>query len=332
MKLLIVSNNAPWQSWPGKVQELKNWFSPNLDLEINLIHVQFQNVPFSQYTPDGGMGVDKNWLFHNVSHLGKGYDLLLFVLPKSQWQRADKYRGWRTFDPYGAVDLQLGADEFEPFWKQLLGINGEMFHQVARHEIMHGLAYIKCGPSVPFHLPPQEGQCLDTTHYWWDRDNLRQALEELHPAPVIPNKVVDILHHSATSRDNTNLEALIADQVKRYGRSFYQTIITADGTVHHQHDILNTRLNGVSSRDTLVVGDFTQEKPTEAQLEALYVLFRNRPVFGIGHKDAKKYGATSSECPGTLIEDYKAHRAQVESLAKQISFLMAEIKRIFGLK
>jgi hypothetical protein len=326
-KLLIVSNNCPWQSWPEKVAGLKRWFAPKIELDVVIVHTQFQNVPFSVYdSATGALGVDQNWLFKNVSYLGKGYDLLLFVLPKSQWQRPDKARGWRTFDPYGAVDLQLGADEYEPFWKRFLGLDGEMFHQVARHEIMHGLFYQKCGKDVRFDLPPQEGQCLDTTHYYFDRDQLENALEDLIPAVEKP---IYIIHHTGTSRDKTNLQAIINDHMIRYGRPFYQCFITADGNVHWQHQLTNQR-KGAVSIDYCVVGDFNREKPTEAQLDALSRIVGKNSY--LPHGGAVKYGATASECPGTLLADLEAYRLQLKSLQKQIDVLVEMIKKIFGLK
>jgi hypothetical protein len=55
-----------------------------------------------------------------------------------------------------------------------------------------------------------------------------------------------------------------------------------------------------------VVGDFTKEKPTEAQLKSLDTLLTGREF--MEHKQAVKYGATASECPGTLLKDLDRYR------------------------
>jgi hypothetical protein len=243
-KLLIVANNN-WKSWPDKIEELRKWFAPKVKLTISLVHTNFVHIPFEPYhNVDGMDGVSRPWYLANVAPLATGYDMVLFVVNKDQWNSVGA-RGWRGGIKNGAVALQVGADEFEPFWKRLLGMDGEMFNQVARHEIMHGLFFLKCGPNVQWHLPPEKGQCRDTTHYHWDNGELEKALDDLVPTEVKPEPqnqpVIYIVHHTATGRDTTNLNAILDDHKRRYGRSFYQCFITADGTIHWQHHILNQR-------------------------------------------------------------------------------------------
>lgn len=329
-KLLIVANNAQWKSWPEKIEALKTWFAPRVNLEIGLTHTNHSWIPFEQYGSTGQDGVGRVWYDTFIAPLGQGYDMVLFVVNKSQWNSTHA-RGWRDNTDFGAVGLQLGADEFEPFWRRLLGIDGEMFHQVARHEILHGLFYLKCGEFVRFDLPPTPGRCIDTTHYHWDRGELEKALIDLIPEEpkVEPAKEILIIHHTATPRDRTSLEVVIADQMKRYGRAFYQCFITPDGKIHWQHKLLNTR-TGAKSIDYCLVGDFTTEKPTEAQLDALNVLVGNKKY--IGHGEAVIYGATKSECPGNLLKEFEAYKKQLLALQNSINLLMLQIKRIFGLK
>lgn len=323
-KLLIVANNAVWSSWPDKINQLKEWFAPRVNLDVTLIHTSHESIPFEVYGSSLQLGVSKAWYDAQISPLGKGYDLILFVVNQNQWQ-GFRARGWRADATHGAVELQMGSGEFEPFWKVLLGLDGQMFHQVARHEIMHGLFYLKCGSNVRFDLPPTQGLCIDTTHYHFDRGELELALADLVPE-VSPQKEILIVHHTATPRDTTNLEAILKDHQARYGRSFYQCFITADGTVHWQHKLLNDRI-GAKSVDYCVVGDFTKEKPTEAQLEALNVLVGSRTP--IPHAGALSYGATQSLCPGTLLEDLKKHREVLSKLQASINQLMEMIRQLF---
>lgn len=329
--LLIVFNNCQWPSVPDKVEALRSWFTPQVELEISVSHSSFSYIPFERYGEEGQDGVSKIWYRTFVAPLAKGHDMVLFVVNKDQWA-GKKARGWRGGVKNGAVALQLGADEFEPFWKRLLGLDGEMFHQVARHEILHGLFFLKCGPYVQWDGEPEEGKCVDTTHYHWDRGQLKKALDDLVPGqtkrePAIHKELV-IIHHTATPRDKTNLDAILRDHNLRYGRSFYQCFVTADGKVHWQHQIKNQRTNAVST-DYCVVGDFTREKPTLEQLEALDKLTEGKWV--VGHGQATQYGATASACPGTLLTDLANLREQKRLMKKQIS-LLGQLLELLRLK
>jgi hypothetical protein len=192
---------------------------------------------------------------------------------------------------------------------------------------MHGLFYKKCGPQVVI-ADPVSGQCVDTTHYWFDRGELEKALDELNPTvtPPTPSNEIIIVHHTASPRDKTNLEAILSEHRIKYGRSFYQCFITPEGKVLWQHKLTNTRI-GAKSIDYCVIGNFTVEKPTEAQLEALNALLGSGPY--LGHGKAVEYGATQSECPGTLLADLEAYRKQLDNLQVAINKLVEMVSKLF---
>lgn len=172
-KLLIVANNCPWRSWDDKILELKRWFAPKVDLDIELTHTKYSQIPFITYgnvvsdqahipNPEG---IDYKWYDTYVSPMAQGYDIVLFVLNMSQWPSANSFRGWRVDQTLGAVELQIGVNENEMFrWGDYTGGG---FFNFARHEIMHALFMIT-------------GQ-TDTTHKWWDQspNMLVNALNEL---------------------------------------------------------------------------------------------------------------------------------------------------------
>lgn len=179
LKLLIVANRSKWSSWPSKVQELKNWFSPKIDFQIDIVHTNYTDIKFQtkDYTNSiqNAVGVDYEWYNKHVTSMALAYDIVLFVIPMDQWPITNRARGWRTDNDEGPVELQVSADENEirifPDGKQ-----SGTFYDFTRHEIMHAL----------FMLTGQK----DTTHFWWDKGALEKALEEVvFPQPRISDEI-----------------------------------------------------------------------------------------------------------------------------------------------
>lgn len=167
IKLAIVANNCPWNSLPKKIDELRQWFKPKIELHVHTIHTRYSDIPFMKYPNDlpEMWGVEPGWYDTFVTQLvvGEGYDMVLFLLNLDQW-RGKNARGWRKDKDFGPIEMQIAANEHETM--SLNGASlGSTFYQYARHEIMHAL----------FMLTKQE----DTTHYWWDRHQLEGALAEI---------------------------------------------------------------------------------------------------------------------------------------------------------
>ena len=174
-KLLIVANNTEhWRTWPDKIDELQKWFSPKVSLAVTIVHTKHQDIPFIQYenpVPDqvvfkNRLGVDYGWYDTYVSSMAGNFDIVLFAINMSQWPKSGDMRGWRVDRTNGAVELQIGVGENETlFWGSRAV--GDMFFNLARHEIMHAL----------FMITNQN----DTTHFWWNQapEKLDNALAEL---------------------------------------------------------------------------------------------------------------------------------------------------------
>jgi hypothetical protein len=189
-KLLIVQNNCDWQSWPQKIQALKSWFYPVVDFQITTIKTDFTDIPFIKYSnvdsnntqvdPNLLKGIEPKYYDEHFSVLAVNYDILLVVLPIEQWPYDDQARGWRTDSTLGVIELHIGCDENE----KMLWFghdDGDMFFQLARHEILHAL-YVMTG---------QE----DRVHYWWNQgpEKLINCLNELKLKPVTENEKISTI-------------------------------------------------------------------------------------------------------------------------------------------
>ena len=90
LKFLIVANNN-WESWPEKIEAIKDAFLPHVELQFDLIKTQMNVIPFTDYG-DGRVGVEHDFYNKNVTVKANGYDIVEFVVPLSQWQMPQKNR------------------------------------------------------------------------------------------------------------------------------------------------------------------------------------------------------------------------------------------------
>lgn len=173
MKILFVFNNSAWESRDKKIAEVKAFFDggqTTKGFNFAVAQTKFDDVPFSPYNNgDPAMngkvfGVDPKWYDQNITSLGIGYDMVLFVLPRKQWKEPNRARGWRTDGDQGPIQLQIACDEDETSraggWGQF-SRKTSAFFLLSVHEILHGL----------FMMSGQQ----DMTHYYWDRGQLEKA-------------------------------------------------------------------------------------------------------------------------------------------------------------
>lgn len=185
MKILIVANRAKWKSWPDKIEKLESYFK-KFDIKATIEHTAYNTVPYIKYEsndPRYGVrnyeGIDPDWYDKYVTSMASGYDIVLFVLPLSQWNKDNGARGWRTDKDQGPVQLHIWCDENEKaVWGGYAG-RTESFFQLARHEILHALYMIT-------------GQ-LDKVHDFWDAGNLDLALDDLKISTPKDVEIVGIL-------------------------------------------------------------------------------------------------------------------------------------------
>ena len=170
MKLTIVANNAMWETWGDWLYELTEWFLPEIELDVQLVHTSFPNVPFvpisykDQYEDlQGEVRVDPVWYDMNILPKAPGADLVLLVINTKQWKGV-RARGWRTDNNQGPVQLEIATDPNEVvFYPD--GTRSHSFREYARHEILHALYMLTGQP--------------DETHYWWNKGDLRGALKKV---------------------------------------------------------------------------------------------------------------------------------------------------------
>lgn len=157
VRITILANNQKWKTWDKKTQALKDWFKPVIDLEFEVIHTSFKDIPFSEYVR-GKIGVDKTWYKNNITPFKK--DHIILSVPIKQW-KGKSTRGWHTTNG----EMQVSADEFGNYEYKGNKYTGGRWFNIARHEITHALYDY-------FKLPK------DNTHYWFEIGKLEETIKE----------------------------------------------------------------------------------------------------------------------------------------------------------
>lgn len=129
---------------------------------------------------------------------------------------------------------------------------------------------------------------------------LLKKLVELLKVKLSKQKKYYCLHHSATPRDTTRTETIIKNIRKRYnGKCFYDIIIDKTGLVTRPENVV---VKSRGTTDICVIGNFTTEKPSKGQIEAVKSIIKGSRW--TTHKELAEKGlATKSLCPGNL-KDY----------------------------
>jgi hypothetical protein len=173
MKVLVLANNCKWKSWPAKLEALKAWFAPVVDLEFTLEHTSFTDIKWNDYTfkPAGKpevkyRGIDGNWYDKNIAKPSKkkGYDIVIFTLPTKQWE-APGVNGWHTSASEGIQEIHIGCNERGIYWYNNIKHPGDKWFNIARHELCHALYEM-------------QGK-YDRTHYHWESGQLANVLDDL---------------------------------------------------------------------------------------------------------------------------------------------------------
>lgn len=234
--------------------------------------------------------VDYNWFAETFSKHSQGSDFAIAVYSDEQFDSGGKNSlgGQSIENNYGVSEIILRYTKRQ---KVDIGDDVKVLELTKRilHEMGHGLADHILGDSNKYDKVHQ----FDT--------NLRDFFRWIKQFMQTPAELT-IIHHTATSLE-TKASTIERLHLPKYGRAFYARIITADGTIHEMHNEHNKRSKGYESWDICLTGNFTIEKPTEVQLSSLAFLLNGKPF--LGHKDAGKYGATPSLCPGDLKEYYE---------------------------
>jgi hypothetical protein len=288
---MILKILSPEKDWQFIEDELDKVISDDLEIDFDLQYLNIQILPRQEYMT-GKYGINKVYL----NTLMKNYqgEITLLHTPDFKVEGAG---GWFSYvnrkpfiQAYGRHDKKFSRTGEFVYWMSELIV----------HEISHKL-YFKLG-------------LQDKTHYWhYEKGKLTNALKEikihllkkkvslLEQLIILTRKVfvpkhkeedanLYVVHHSATARDYTRGETIINNQ------PFYNFVIDKDGKLFEQK-------NPKKSRDTIdicVIGDFTKEEPTVAQIAKLKKTLG--PNWTTHHELGKKGQATKSECPGKLIQ------------------------------
>jgi hypothetical protein len=179
MKILIVANNlSSWKSWPEKINNIRQFFLPKIDFQIDLKHVSFADVPFD----DDLFLVNDKWYDENIIPFTDGYDICVFATVKSITIGGltclrGKMEGIKNF----TAKIESTAQE------NMLsgGRPGEVptyydgFEHTVEHEILHALFLMAYGTNNPPY---------DTTHKNdYINLNLALAIKDL-PASILTPK------------------------------------------------------------------------------------------------------------------------------------------------
>lgn len=162
-RLLIVANNSRWASWPEKIAAIRAFFLPKLDIDIDLIHTNYTDIPFENVVGIHGIEnahintrmVAKGWFDRNVTAHGLSYDMVLFQVAESD-RKSEKTApmGIRTDMDQGPMELTMFANESDHAYVMKDGRStdlGNSFVLFSCHEISHGL-YAMLGKEDKTHL------------------------------------------------------------------------------------------------------------------------------------------------------------------------------------
>ena len=154
MKLLIVANNIYWETLDKKVKAIKAFYAPVLDLEIDILHTAYKNIPFAKYpTTDGTTGVEKtseaflvnkDWYKLNISDKAKGYQFVELLLNQKDIPVSLVPQGVQSGDEHLYELTIFGTQEdwssfvYDPALKVQKNL-GDSFVLLTCHEISHAL-------------------------------------------------------------------------------------------------------------------------------------------------------------------------------------------------
>ncbi len=171
LKTLFVFNNNNWSTKLFKLEQIREFFSPHVELLIDTRETTFNNIPFETVATIDGTGhqdgtdvpshsetVQNVWLDNNViKPFGKGYDIVLFCISDNDKFGHITSSGIRGDKDNGAVEIVIfGGDEF---WNNY--VNGESlgnnFVVISCHEISHAI-YMLLAKKDNTHLYFYSGQ------------------------------------------------------------------------------------------------------------------------------------------------------------------------------
>lgn len=168
MKILVVAQSVPWSSWNTKINLLKEWYKPIIDLTVDLLHVNFSEVKF-----DRNVQVDRKWMETNIIPRAKGYDLVYFQMNVFDWKAYPMQAAY--LGQIGGIHvIEGGNEEFGDYNFFGYKYPGDLWFNLARHELAHALYFI-------------HGK-LDKTHEYYETYRIDKLLEDLKTMKTVTVK------------------------------------------------------------------------------------------------------------------------------------------------
>lgn len=174
LKIKFVLNNCDWTTIPQKIQEVKNFYASKFQIEADVFHTTFKNIPFAvTNTLDGSSGaelhgtaefVHPQWYNNNITSLALAYDMVVFFVSDTDKVGHLTSAGIRADNDQGPVEITLfGGKETDHAYNQGVDM-GSSFGFFAIHEIAHGIAMM-------FKIP-------DNTHKYFYTSNPKRILDD----------------------------------------------------------------------------------------------------------------------------------------------------------
>ena len=196
LKVLFVFNRNYWSTVLFKLEQIKSFFLPKVELLIDIKHTNFVDIPFETVETLNGTGsqdgtdvagraetVQDEWLDKNiVIPMATGYDIVVFCISQGDKQNHITSSGIRGDRDNGAVECVIfGGDEF---WDNYVnGVSlGNNFVVISCHEISHAIYMILA--------------LSDNTHKYFYSGYPEKVLEDfVFPLPRIAEKkrIIEIL-------------------------------------------------------------------------------------------------------------------------------------------
>ena len=189
MKLLIVANACEWASWPQKIANIKAFYAPLVDLEIDIQYTDFTDIPLKSYpgtvthfengavTDAAGsdLEIDQDWFNLNIGTLIAGYDIAVFQA--ANVAATGLPIGIKFEDLNGTWCCETFVPD-ENFHYYLPGVNGAIgvnmgieAEVIIEHEIAHALYSITGQP--------------DRTHEFFYANQFARVLTDINVGPHI---------------------------------------------------------------------------------------------------------------------------------------------------
>lgn len=187
LNVRVIANNSPWASWPQKIQAIKDFYAPNVDLNITLEHTSL-SPKFSQYgtTMPGQLPVyvvDEAW--YEANTLRSGQDIGLFIVPPIDHPNLITLFGVECGNPKGEWETTIFGNETDSAYVE--GVNeGNSITWFMIHELSH-VFYAMLGKADKTHTFFNQKDATNPTVSW----NPKGILQDLNFSSMDPVKTLE---------------------------------------------------------------------------------------------------------------------------------------------